>query len=232
MYQMYENSLHRSAWDLLLSSAKAWWLTGDHTSESAGWLCPQWCNVTCSDERKPLWLCKETPELFVTLNTVLILAFLSPSEPSSLLRFLEQHFSRCLGTCFFPKDLYVLSYNVALWCTLEYFLCVHLTKPKCETLFTFFLSYFPSPCWQQCTSDALAMHLNSSHGCLKFQPLWETADRGSHNFLLCPRVVVSESSKGYDSVVAITLFFPLVPQAWKCRIDMLRELVTGAAWSL
>ena len=53
---------------------------------------PQWCNVTCSAERKPGWLCKETPELFVTLNTVLILSFLFPSEHSSVLRFLEQRF--------------------------------------------------------------------------------------------------------------------------------------------
>lgn len=25
----------------------------DHSRGSVGWLCPQWCNVTCSDERKP-----------------------------------------------------------------------------------------------------------------------------------------------------------------------------------
>ena len=42
---------------------------------------PQWRNVTCSAERKPDWVCKETPEVFITLNTVLIVPFSSPLSP-------------------------------------------------------------------------------------------------------------------------------------------------------
>lgn len=73
---------------------------------------PQWCNVTCSAERKPGWLCKETSELSVTLNTMVILSFLFPSEPSSVLRFIEHHFFQVYGKVFWAKDLDVLSYSM------------------------------------------------------------------------------------------------------------------------
>lgn len=75
---------------------------------------PWWYNVTYSAARTPGWLSKETPELLVTLNSVLIQSFLFPSEPSSMLRFLKQHFFQVFGKVFWPQDLYVLSYRIVL----------------------------------------------------------------------------------------------------------------------
>lgn len=107
---------------------------------------PWWCNVTCSAERKPGWLCKETPELFATLNTVLILSFLIPSEPSPVLRFLELCFFQVSGKVFWPKDLYVLLYSIL--CDARVRISPPSTPHKAQMRNSLHLTFFffPSPC--------------------------------------------------------------------------------------
>lgn len=63
-----------------------------------------------------------------------------------------------------------------------------LTKPCCRTP-----RLFPSLSLPHVDSNVQVMH--PTHGCLKFQPLWNTTDHGSQRFLLCPKVVASWSSE-------------------------------------
>lgn len=92
-------------------------------------------------KENPAGCVKRHLNLFVTLNTALILFFLFPSEPSSVLRFFLRAtlFQGVWESVLTEGPVRAVVQYSSVVHVLEYLHLLHLTKPKRVTLCTYFL---------------------------------------------------------------------------------------------